>query len=142
MAKPGRPPRLEKQSKELALAVNDANKSFRSGLSRIGESFNDLADTAIQVALGGGEVTRRDKQGNYFQAKSEPSVPMLSKLLDIGIEALKQTGDSADSPSHQILETLRKAVSEGKMPIELTQVNNYYDTAAVLVADDGQRGTE
>jgi hypothetical protein len=112
----GRPPKQDNQVQILVSKVMETNKKLDKGLVKIGESYPDIAQTAIDVALGNGEETIVLRDGTVTLIPRKPDTAMLTTLLKIGIDMIDKTGEGPESLSQQILKNMRNRVQE------LTQV--------------------
>jgi hypothetical protein len=111
----GRPAKVDNQAVILAHKVMDVNKKLDRGLSKIGDNYPDIAQTAIDIALGKGTINVMTANGPRIMERN-PDVPMLRHLLSVGIEMIDKTGEGPDSPSQQILKNMQAKV------LQLTQV--------------------
>ena len=102
----GRPAKVDNQAVILAHKVMDVNKRLDRGLSKIGDNYPDIAQTAIDIALGKGTINVMTANGPRIMERN-PDVPMLRHLLSVGIEMIDKTGEGPDSPSQQILKNMQ-----------------------------------
>ena len=104
----GRPPNLARQlakANEMAKVLQIATKE---GFAKISDSYGEVIDTAIKLALGY-TGTKYNKDGQPYSAEIPPDTKMLMKLMDVGINSLSEEDYSgARNPAIDLLEKARK----------------------------------
>ena len=114
----GRPLSLSKQIAEAQALARQLHDAASAGWVVLAREYPGLMELAVQLARGGIEVTRYDRDFTPYQAVTEPNVMMMKTLIELLQKVVGEQANDGTSPITELLRNLKTNVANIQINVE------------------------